>query len=562
MSKIRDNATVILGLTGYFGSGCTSLARLLAFQFTDKAKKEINDYNSSIISYLYSEILRLQKENRVENYDLIEKTRGKLKQELEKREIINAVKRNKFELKNNFYYLSFSDMIIYFVLKKLEKSFDKNAIDEEFKNLITDSLLEKGFELQEALDLIIYFDHLTRNIRFDLRGNQKLESIAFERDKVDKIIGLFSSFYFIKDKIIKKYGMQILQNYGDNIRKIGNPFIKGRKSDYKKARVLGGKVDKYISLLRSMGYRHFVVECFRNPQELYYFREKYSYFYLFALDTDLVERKKRVQIKEFNDISAREMGDDSKKESCEIYKLNVSRCMDLADIVIKNNGNLDEMFWKILRYFTLILEPGCIKPNHEETLMHLAYSLSIRSNCVSRQVGAVITNKEGYIIGAGWNDVGEGQISCGLKTSDDYKNIGYLKCDNLNFDSLHAESYVCFKDIPTPSENGKSDRCLALHAEENAILQLAKYHSGIPQDAVIYSTTFPCSSCLKKISQVGINKVIYIQTYSNPISIQILEVTTKTIKIFSFEGVKYYSYFKLFKPYYDRKEQQKILEYS
>ena len=39
MSKIRDNATVILGLTGYFGSGCTSLARLLAFQFTDKAKK-------------------------------------------------------------------------------------------------------------------------------------------------------------------------------------------------------------------------------------------------------------------------------------------------------------------------------------------------------------------------------------------------------------------------------------------------------------------------------------------------------------------------------------------
>ena len=69
-------------------------------------------------------------------------------------------------------------------------------------------------------------------------------------------------------------------------------------------------------------------------------------------------------------------------------------------------------------------------------------------------------------------------------------------------------------------------------------------------------------SCLKKISQVGINKIIYIQTYSNPISIQILEVTTKTIKIFSFEGVKYYSYFKLFKPYYDRKEQQKILEYS
>ncbi len=127
--------------------------------------------------------------------------------------------------------------------------------------------------------------------------------------------------------------------------------------------------------------------------------------------------------------------------------------------------------------------------------------------------------------------------------------------------SVSEKDYVCFKDC-FRGDGGKSKglvHCLALHAEENAILQLARYNSAMPAGGTIFTTAFPCPLCLKKISQVGLSRIIYTESYSNPIISKILEKTTKEIETISFEGVKYYSYFKLFKPYYDRKEQQQLL---
>ena len=51
--------------------------------------------------------------------------------------------------------------------------------------------------------------------------------------------------------------------------------------------------------------------------------------------------------------------------------------------------------------------------------MNMAYTMAMKSNCMSRQVGAVIEGKYGYLVGAGWNDVGVGQISCGKRNIKD-----------------------------------------------------------------------------------------------------------------------------------------------
>jgi tRNA(Arg) A34 adenosine deaminase TadA len=55
--------------------------------------------------------------------------------------------------------------------------------------------------------------------------------------------------------------------------------------------------------------------------------------------------------------------------------------------------------------------------------MNLAYTMAVKSNCISRQVGAVIVSPEGHVVGAGWNDVGKGQISCGLRAIGDLPAI-------------------------------------------------------------------------------------------------------------------------------------------
>lgn len=51
--------------------------------------------------------------------------------------------------------------------------------------------------------------------------------------------------------------------------------------------------------------------------------------------------------------------------------------------------------------------------------MNMAYTMAVKSNCISRQVGAVIVGPDGYVVGAGWNDVAKGKISCGLRVIRD-----------------------------------------------------------------------------------------------------------------------------------------------
>jgi deoxycytidylate deaminase len=567
MSYIRDNRRVIIGLTGYSGSGCTELAKYLAFKFIDDIKVELKRDSFSRIEYIYERLDNLSGGVVSISGDANE-ARKELKNELEKREIRNVIKRNRSGLQKPFFYISFSSMIVYFLIRYI-KSPDGQPRDKSIYEIIEGVLEEIGMTVGSALDLVANFDSLTKRKKYTTepfrKNGSSVKGEQADQTKLTNIRQLFDHFHLIRDRIISRHGSTVFQDFGDNIRKTGQPYhlaeYRKKRADYRKARFLAWIVDKYIMFLERVepNYTFFVIECFKNPQELYYFREKYSYFYLFALDTKREIRKERRKDPNYESLEQREKGEEN--QASETYKLNVPRCIDLADVVIKNNEIFGDLFWKVLRYFALILEPGCVKPTQTETMMHQAYTLSVRSNCISRQVGALITNRDGYIIGAGWNDVGEGQISCGLKTAYDYGSIDYLRDTRVNLNGLNNDDYVCFKD--RFKTNGPTDHgllhCLALHAEENAILQLAKYDSDVPTGGTMYSTAFPCPLCLKKINQVGISKIIYTESYSNPIASNILEKTTKDIKTESFEGVKYYSYFRLFKPYYDRKEQQELL---
>lgn len=130
--------------------------------------------------------------------------------------------------------------------------------------------------------------------------------------------------------------------------------------------------------------------------------------------------------------------------------------------------------------------------------------VSQRSGCNKRHVGAVIV-KNNRVLATGYNSAPYGVKEC---------------CD---------KGY-CLRQGSHQGEN--LGTCMAVHAEMNAILQCAKL--GIAcNGAKIYITTHPCIHCLKAIINAGIEEIIYIDDYNDPVSKQLAEECN--IKIRKFE---------------------------
>jgi len=227
-----------------------------------------------------------------------------------------------------------------------------------------------------------------------------------------------------------------------------------------------------------------------------------------------------------------------------------------------------------------------------ERNMHIAYSMSLNSTCISRQVGAVIV-KDGDIIGAGWNDTGNDRVGCIYRFRSDIS-----RTDNTSFPIISERDYdefqkiilkdkdridqsFCYKDEYGEFKKRKKDfledmpleiekfieeietrslqHCRALHAEENAILQISRLGGVAVYGSTIYTTTFPCELCAKKIRSVGIKRVVYCEPYPRSVSKDVFfKEGTSKIEIKPFECVKSPSFFRLFKPLFDIKDLQDL----
>lgn len=120
----------------------------------------------------------------------------------------------------------------------------------------------------------------------------------------------------------------------------------------------------------------------------------------------------------------------------------------------------------------------------DEYWMTFAHVSSLRGTCNRKKVGAVIV-KNNFIISTGYN----GAVS------------GDPHCDEIGHDLQVLEN--------------KKENCIrSVHAEENAILQAAKRGVGI-EGSVIYTNTFPCWLCARKIISTGIFRVVYDDSYNN-----------------------------------------------
>lgn len=77
-----------------------------------------------------------------------------------------------------------------------------------------------------------------------------------------------------------------------------------------------------------------------------------------------------------------------------------------ADFFLRIDSDTDtQIASRVERFLNLILGTKVLTPTYSETAMYLAASAAGNSACLSRQVGAALTDESGEVIAVGWNDV-------------------------------------------------------------------------------------------------------------------------------------------------------------
>ncbi len=134
----------------------------------------------------------------------------------------------------------------------------------------------------------------------------------------------------------------------------------------------------------------------------------------------------------------------------------------------------------------------------DKRFMDMCEFVSTWSSCArsGRSVGAIIT-KNKRILTTGYNGAPSGIFNC-------------------------RDKGVCMRDelgIPSGTQH---EKCYAVHAEQNAIIQAAKL--GVSVDgATLYCTHQPCTICTKMIINSGISRIVYKYPYPDKFAQELLE---------------------------------------
>lgn len=141
----------------------------------------------------------------------------------------------------------------------------------------------------------------------------------------------------------------------------------------------------------------------------------------------------------------------------------------------------------------------------DEYYFNIAKQSARRSKCLSRRIGAVIV-RDKSIISTGYNGPPRGVPQCHKRWELDPvfldKYAGQLKAP------INPDKHTC----PRHSIGAKSgeflDLCVAVHAEENALLNAA-WH-GIPTKGatMFLNCGVPCFRCVARIVNAGIEEVV------------------------------------------------------
>lgn len=564
---------VVIGLTGRTGSGCTTVAKVLSKpKFTD-LKSEYKEFRN-----------------------------GEIDNDVRKSRIVyNYMK----EHWTPFTIIKASDVIFYYAL--LLDSFDvfkenlflSSPTDSAKVNMANDDIIAN---IKTNLDgLKPEFESLHLEIKeCDDYLNQK--SYRNSTNKIDeykrllmvKIPEFRNNLEGHLEQTYKKKLGKDLQRWGNNIRNF-NTIAQQNEVHVKSPSCLARKINQFIKMFRAKDKESsvptlIVIDALRNPYEILYFRERYSAFYTMSVNTEESIRKNNLALMgyRYDEIDEIDREEKEKKELRQSYeRIDIDKCIELSDIHLTHDGTpVNEnrkLVNQIITYLALILHPGLVPPSPMERIMQMAYTAKLNSGCLSRQVGAVVTNEFYSVQSVGWNTAAEGQTPCTLRNLPDLCNqedgaaYSNFEKHNINFknyvgvlSSRYGQAYkklrglplsYCFKDIYTTVSDQQKNQVhtRSLHAEENAFLQLAKYGTTGIRGGKLFTTASCCELCAKKAYQLGIREIYYIDSYPGISKQHILECGNNQPRMILFSGAVGRAYINLYNPFVPQKDEIKSL---
>lgn len=492
---------IIIGLTGRTGCGCTSVANLLCKNFNDM-QPPIPCGNDSIADRSDKIIYDFAK--RLPSFCLIE------------------MKHVIFTFILDY---TFSELVSF--VHQFDKDADMSSFEETYTQLHEQRIHWKKVVSERT------------SLGENVPGDKDLYKFYFE--------DIPTSYNNFQNSLQPGIYTKVLQTIGDNIRASGQAF--NSQIDPNNILMLAQRVNLLIKILRRRNLTQksqvmVVIDALRNPYEATFFKDRYSAFYLFAINTTDSERRERLikQGLSYDDILDLDKKEYPSLENTihDFYQINIEKTIELADVHINNSHseskNYSETKRQLIRYVSLIAHPGLVPPTPIEYCMQAAYDSKLNSGCLSRQVGAVISDESYNIISTGWNSVPDGQIPCSLRsinalirddcedingmsmyerTDDDFKAFLRSKTASVNFDLLNGRNCAyCFKDAYNAYTKKKNQvHTRAIHAEEMAFLQAAKIGNPPVKGGFLFTTASPCELCSKKAYHTGIKKIYYIDQY-------------------------------------------------
>lgn len=345
-----------------------------------------------------------------------------------------------------------------------------------------------------------------------------------------------------------------LQDLGDELRKGDEPAvasllvseIKAQRAIFEAAEKIEG-VSSLHPGKNEKKHRVYVIDSLKHPAEVELLRVVYrEAFCLIGVVCEENVRIRRLQESKCTESSRSEILALIRRdeEASQDWGQKVAKTFHLADFFVDNTPDRfvegkenDE--WvvpdKLGRLLDILAGKKVVRPLPSETGMFHAAGAQLRSACLSRQVGAALSDSNGNIIATGTNEVpkyGGGVYGSDFLSESD-EPIEDARCAVTNkYCSNNREQNKIIDEVVAaiPELDGAKDKIAikralketalgrllefsrAVHAEMDAILSAAREGSSTI-NSKLFVTTFPCHYCARHIVSAGVAEVQYIEPY-------------------------------------------------
>jgi deoxycytidylate deaminase len=332
--------------------------------------------------------------------------------------------------------------------------------------------------------------------------------------------------------------------------------------------------------------RCYIIDSIKNDKELELLRIVYrDIHYAIGVFSSMDIRRRRLSSKQLKEAEIDTLIERDSNEAMPNGQ-KVRDTFTQSDFFLRlDSYSTDELDSRLERFLHLIFSTKVITPTVEETAMYQASSAAGNSACLSRQVGAALTDAGGEVLSIGWNDVPRAEgglyttalsdplgkndnrcfnIGTGCWNDKEKNQIAQELVDSLIEEELIAESMrsEAFQKIRKSKIKELVEFSRAVHAEMHAIITGCLHAGGKVQGGMLFVTTYPCHNCARHIIVAGIKKVYYIEPYTKSLTTKLHadaitenEKDKEKVMILMYDGIAPSRYLQLFKMYNHKRKE-------